>query len=663
MRRLPTCAALALAALATCFAGNNATAAPVGELAYVGCFTGAADICGPTQSGLPGMADGTDVAVSPNGRNVYLTSFSANSITRFDRDPGTGKVTRVDCVTSASGCGSGSGKFGLQGAEGVAVSADGRNVYMVGQTDDAVVALTRDQSTGALTYLGCVTFQNFSCGAANISKPGLDTPQSVAVSNDGKSVYVAAYDSSALTYFTRDPDTGGLTYGGCFTQGSNGCGAGKDVVGLGHATGVTVSPDDSNVYVASPGSKALARFSRNPDTGDIAYVGCSTSGSGCSQGQNGVASLDSVDDVVVSPDNRGLYTTSQVAGNALSLFGRDPAAAGAPTFGGCFTSASACGPGRDGISQLTGLQGVAISADNRSIYVLGPNQDALVRFARDPRDNAVTHLDCFTFGTGCGEGRDGKTTLHGLFQTAVAPDGRALFVAAASGGLVQFSRVPDSPPACAPAATASTTPGTSVRIPLTCADANGDAFTLRFPTVPVHGALTNSADGGSVLYVPDAGYKGSDAFAVQAVDAFGVAGPIARVAITVAPLSPLKVRSLRLRPSAFRPMRGRGASLAARRGTALSFVVDRASRVTFRVERVRPGHRARGRCRLKARRGKRCTVVTKLRGSFAVTAKAGKNKRRFSGRVRRRALSPGRYRLVARAKGGRAARKPFKILR
>ena len=56
-------------------------------------------------TGIPKMADASDVAVSGDGRNVYATSFGSDSITRFDRDPATGNLTRAGCITSGMGCG------------------------------------------------------------------------------------------------------------------------------------------------------------------------------------------------------------------------------------------------------------------------------------------------------------------------------------------------------------------------------------------------------------------------------------------------------------------------------------------------------------------------------------------------------------------------------
>ena len=55
----------------------------------------------------------------------------------------------------------------------------------------------------------------------------------------------------------------------------------------------------------------------------------------------------------------------------------------------------------------------------------------------------------------------------------------------------------------------------SVKIPLDCADDNGDHLTLRITEPPAHGTLTPIGEDGSVRYTPAAGYTGVDEFVVR----------------------------------------------------------------------------------------------------------------------------------------------------
>ena len=110
------------------------------------------------------------------------------------------------------------------------------------------------------------------------------------------------------------------------------------------------------------------------------------------------------------------------------------------------------------------------------------------------------------------------------------------------------------------------------------------------------------------------------------------------------------------------------------RGTKVSFRLNEAATVRFTVTRRAKGRRVkRGkktRCvkpTRKNRKGKRCTRVVTLKGSFTRNGIAGKNSFHFTGRLRGRKLKPGRYRLVATATAGGIKGKPksksFRIVR
>jgi len=116
--------------------------------------------------------------------------------------------------------------------------------------------------------------------------------------------------------------------------------------------------------------------------------------------------------------------------------------------------------------------------------------------------------------------------------------------------------------------------------------------------------------------------------------------------VNLAPvLSSLSANPARLRPATS------GSSIAARRasrGTTIRFRLSEAARVTFRLQRRAAGRRVGTSCRRATasnRSRPRCDLT--LTGSFAFSGKAGINSLRFSGRLRRVALAPGRYWLRA----------------
>jgi hypothetical protein len=85
-------------------------------------------------------------------------------------------------------------------------------------------------------------------------------------------------------------------------------------------------------------------------------------------------------------------------------------------------------------------------------------------------------------------------------------------------------------------------------------------------------------------------------------------------------------------------------------GTTVGYTLSEDASLTFTVERAKAGRRVKGRCRKPTRenrRAKRCDL--RLKGSFKHQGKAGRNSFKFSGRLSKKTLRPGRYRLVAAA--------------
>jgi DNA-binding beta-propeller fold protein YncE len=268
------------------------------------------------------------VAVSPNGANVYVGAFFGNAIITLNRDPSTGALTQpsgtAGCISStgAHGCAVG---LALGSIEGLAVSPDGTSVYGAAATGQAVVMLTRNTGTGALTQptdgTGCITSLPVTGCTTGVQLNGADA---VAVSPDDDDVYVAALFSNALTSFTRNTSTGALTQqlgtSACVIYVlAVGCSLGR---GMNGAEGVAVSPDGASLYVAAftPGSVAV--LNRNSSGAVIQKPrrpGCAVTGRvpDCLSGRG----LRGASSAVVSPDGRSVYVTGNKS-NAVAVFRR-----------------------------------------------------------------------------------------------------------------------------------------------------------------------------------------------------------------------------------------------------------------------------------------------------------------------------------------------------
>jgi DNA-binding beta-propeller fold protein YncE len=392
------------------------------------------------------------LAISPDGRNVYVASSRSNAIAIFTRNARTGALTQH---SGAAGCiallGSGgcAKAIGLGAPNSVAVSADGKNVYATSLAGNAVVSLHRSSSTGALTQLG----EGTGC-IANVATTGcttgraLDGPDVVAISPDGTSVYAGAFAGNAVAVFSRDTSTGALAQPpdatGCVVQTPiAGCTTG---LGLGNPEGLVISPGGTNLYVAAPGSNALDTFTRNSSTGALTQAtdgtGCivDVAVTGCTTGRQ----LGGADAVAISPTGASVYVTSALS-NSVTTF-----AVAAP--GGQLTQltgTSAClvnllAVGCSLARTLNDPEGLAVSPDGASVYAAAFRSNALDVFNRNSGSGAVTQKPrapgCLiaSVTSSCLRGR----ALLAASSVAVSPDGKNVYSAAFTSNAVGiFKRV------------------------------------------------------------------------------------------------------------------------------------------------------------------------------------------------------------------------------
>lgn len=453
----PASAVLAAALAAAVLLLSGPAPAQAG-VTFQGCIrdTSASLSCATSAPGLTGAAG---LALSPDGSSLYTASLDDSTVDVFSRDPGSGAPAFSSCwQTSNTGypaeCGA-SRTPGLTLATSVVTSPDGRSVYAVGGVGNAVVAFSRNTTTGALTPIGCVSDPAPSMGetpACAAHMPGLAGANSVAISADGESVYVAGAVSSALAVLGRDTTTGALTPGGCVRDTAVTTPCAASAAGLLGPLGVAVAPDGRSVYVAARDSSSVAVFDRAAGAGHaLTARGCVSqtgvaAGAGCTQH---ALSLRRATKLAVSGDSR----TVTVAGDLgqLSVFARN-LSSGDLSFAGCIhgdnlsESGDGCAlaPGTGGAGTLT------ISPDGANVYVGGRGIDVLLDYARDSATGILTFVHCVRdsaapAGTGCSQVAEG---LRGAGDLAVSPDGAFLYAASQGqftgiGALLTFRRALD----------------------------------------------------------------------------------------------------------------------------------------------------------------------------------------------------------------------------
>jgi DNA-binding beta-propeller fold protein YncE len=416
------------------------------------------------------------IAISPDGRNVYVAASGADAIAVFDRSRSTGALSqpkgKAGCVASlvgrakgARGCGL---AIGLVAPNSVAVSPDGRNVYATSRDGAAVVTFHRNRLTGRLRQLppsasGCIS---------GLPIPGctpgraLKWPDVVVVSPDGKNVYVGDFAGSGVISFARAGKAGALTQlsgtAGCITEaGAEGCAKGME---MNHVEGMAIDPDGSAVYTAGAFSSAIAFLTRDRSTGALTQSGCVTNEAvtGCALGYE----FGGVNALAFAPDGADVYATS-LTSNSLTTFqsllggvgisqppgpdrqvpkkhgpGKEtvPAAEGTPSPDGCtvYLRSPGCGFGR----AIQVPEGLDVSPDGRNVYVAAFQTGAIDVFDRDAESGVVAQKPgergCVAASKvpGCTPGR----ALGGAGSIVVSPDGRNVYSTSQFSGAVDVFR-------------------------------------------------------------------------------------------------------------------------------------------------------------------------------------------------------------------------------
>ncbi len=276
-----------------------------------------------------GLVQPRAIAVSRDGRNLYIAAgndveeiwVGANGAARSvdcipDEYQPVSPSGKVSCHESAPG---------LDMASDVVVSPDGRNVYVTGEGSDTVTVFKRS-SSGALTPAGCVSSlgstPNFHCA---LTVPGLVGPVKLAITPNGRRLYVVS--SQAIQVLNRS-GTGSLSNGGCLSDGTGktpdigGCLAGG--LDLASLDAIVISPDGADVYVGANDYQTVLVLA---GSGSPHILGCiegqPPGGPYCAPGSQ-FTDLGGVESLAVSPNGSQLYV-GEASGNngiAIAIFNR-----------------------------------------------------------------------------------------------------------------------------------------------------------------------------------------------------------------------------------------------------------------------------------------------------------------------------------------------------
>jgi DNA-binding beta-propeller fold protein YncE len=419
-RRGPWFAALLLGmCLAPWALGVTRADAAIGELSFLGCL-GQLSGCTTIPAGLTGAVENPKgLVVSPDGVNVYAADEGSSAVDVFSRNSLTGTLTLTGCVGQHSGCTATTPEKAVERPFSVAVSQDGTSVYAASVGSNAVDEFSRDAGTGALTFIGCVG-QLAGCTPTSPAD-AVSAPISVVVSTDGSSVYVAA-NGGAVDEFQRNTITGVLTFHGCIGAEVAGCTVPSKPNSM-HALGdVVISPDGTSVYAGGE-TGSISTFTRNSTTGALAFADCIGYLPECTQTSVHFAVNEPLS-LAISPDGANLYAGNFNNG-LVDVFTRE-AGTGTLKFTGCngydAEEPAACTAPPKGVPE--GPLQIAISPDGADLYVA--SDYSVSEFSRGP-GGVLSYVGCTGQVPGICTATNPSEAVFFQISLALSPNGANLY--------------------------------------------------------------------------------------------------------------------------------------------------------------------------------------------------------------------------------------------
>lgn len=192
------------------------------------------------------LANSRDAAFDPKGNLMYVTSSDANTLTVLNRDPQSGVLKVKQILRDEE-----DGVEGLGGAFGVVSTADGQFIYTTSGRfrGDSAVGVFRRNDQGKLELVHELI-------APRDDLPFFEGGNRLILSPDEKNLYVAATRSGSVACFTRDSKSGRIKHLETLTQDDDSKGI------IAGAAGIAISPDGKYVYVAAEERKTISIFRR-----------------------------------------------------------------------------------------------------------------------------------------------------------------------------------------------------------------------------------------------------------------------------------------------------------------------------------------------------------------------------------------------------------------
>lgn len=230
----------------------------------------------PVSNGFTNFESGSKspygAAITSNGKYAYFVQSSTNDILQYNIESSNGNLSFVESSTI-------SGNIPLQ----ISITKDDHYAYVLSYESNLINMYSINESNGKLTAL-----------ESPIIATGLK-PSDIAISPNSDYVYVANSGESTISQYSISPTTGELTL---ISNVSSGV----------YPSGLAISPNGKYLYAASYGDNLISQYSVNSSTGQLLPL---------STASIEVGYINNLVSIVVSPDNKYVYTT----GSMFSSYG------------------------------------------------------------------------------------------------------------------------------------------------------------------------------------------------------------------------------------------------------------------------------------------------------------------------------------------------------
>ena len=283
-----------------------------------------------------------DLVFNAAGDRAYLASYNAGKVGEY--------AVSTDGILTLRTTLSQSDSSTLFGAQYIARSSDGKNLYVVGKND------VDQNSNAGITVIDANNFQITQSLPNTGNLAGL-WPSCIVVSPDGQRVLANSVTPGKIWDLSRNVNTGAISLTSTIAQTS--------ISNLDGLSEMVFSPDGNHLYAISgnPGNAVLVFQSQN--SGELSLIQQVTT--------TNVAALTNGISIDISSDGMNVYAVDY---SGVSVFRRD-LYTGLLTFKENFTNGNIGGVGLNGA-----LKG-RVSPDNLNLYVASELDHAIAQFSRN----------------------------------------------------------------------------------------------------------------------------------------------------------------------------------------------------------------------------------------------------------------------------------------